>query len=213
MLITKIKRNKLNYDVYIDEEFAFTLTDEGLYKARLKTGTELERTESLNEILRADEVKRCKNRALKIITDSPKSVNKVKEKLAREGFFEDAIEGAIAFLKDYKFVNDERLAQNITKRAVRANSSRRQIRGSLYQKGIQKEDIQKAIEEVDEEQEIENAKNIAIKKYNSIKSKSNEEIIKKVHYTLNYKGFSYRAIEKAMKNVKDILKDRETDFD
>lgn len=213
MLITKIKRNKLNFDIYVDEELAFTLTDEGLYKARLKAGTELEITESFSEILREDQVKRCKNRALKIITDSPKSVNKVREKLKREQFTEDAIDGAIEFLKDYKFVNDERLAKNLTRRAVRANSSVRQIKSSLYQKGIQKEDIQAAIEDVDEDQEIENARKIAMKKYNSIKSKSSEDIIKKVYYTLNYKGFSYRATEKAMKAVKEILREREEDFD
>lgn len=213
MVITKIKKNKLNFDIYLDEEFGFTLTDEGLYKARLKTGMELEITESLNEVLKDDEVKRCKNRALKIITDSPKSVNKVREKLKREQFTEDAMDKAIEFLKDYKFVNDERLAQNITKRAVRASSSVRQIKSSLYQKGIQKEDIQTAIEEVDEEQEMENAQKVALKKYNSIKSKSSEDIIKKVYYTLNYKGFSYRSIEKAMKAVKDILADRDREFD
>ena len=100
MIVTKIKRNRLNYDVYIDEELAFTLTDEGLYKSRLKTGVEIEQTEHLNEIIREDEVKRCKNRALRIITDSPKSAAKVAEKLKKENFdMSDALTSCVGFMR------------------------------------------------------------------------------------------------------------------
>ena len=115
MIVTKIKRNRLNYDVYIDEELAFTLTDEGLYKSRLKTGVEIEQTEHLNEIIREDEVKRCKNRALRIITDSPKSASKVAEKLKKENFSDFAVSHALDFLGEYSFIDDQRLAENITK--------------------------------------------------------------------------------------------------
>ena len=164
MIVTKIKRNRLNYDVYIDEELAFTLTDEGLYKARLKTGVEIEQTEHLNEIIREDEVKRCKNRALRIITDSPKSASKVAEKLKKENFSDFAVSHALDFLGEYSFIDDQRLAENITKKAVRANSSVRQIKNKKNKKGIKKEDIEKAVSEVDSDQEEENAIKVAIKK-------------------------------------------------
>lgn len=209
MIITKIVKNKLNYDIYIDEEYSFTLTDEGLYKAKLKSNTEFIITEDLNDILKEDEAKRCKNRALKIITTSSKSENKIKEKLMREGYSEYAIEIALDFLREYKFTNDERLAKNLANQSLRKNSSILQTKQNLRNKGIKKEDIEKALEEVDEDDEIENAINIANKKYRTIKNKDRDEILKKIAYTLNYRGFSYRAVDKAIQNIKNKLNENE----
>lgn len=209
MIITKIVKNKLNYDIYIDEEYSFTLTDEGLYKAKLKSNTEFIITEALNDILKEDEAKRCKNRALKIITTSSKSENKIKEKLMREGYSEFAIEIALDFLREYKFTNDERLAKNLANQSLRKNSSILQTKQNLRNKGIKKEDIEKALEEVDEDDEIENAINIANKKYRTIKNKDRDEILRKIAYTLNYRGFSYRAVDKAIQNIKNKLNENE----
>lgn len=205
MIVTKIVKNKNNYDIYIDEEYSFTLTDEGLYRAKLKSNIEFVLTEQLNEILREDEIKRCKNRALKIITSSSKSENKVSEKLQREGYSEHAIEKALDFLREYKFTDDERLAKNIAKKSMRNSSSILKTKQDLKNKGIKKEDIEKAIEDISEDDEIENAINIANKKYNSIKNKDKNEILRKIAYTLNYRGFSYRAVDKALQNIKSKL--------
>lgn len=209
MIVTKIMKKKANYDIYIDEEYSFTLTDEGLYKSKLKSGTEFIITEELNGILKEDEAKRCKNRALKIITTSSKSENKIKEKLTREGYSEYAIEIALEFLRDYKFTNDEKLAKNLANQSIRKNSSILQTKQNLRNKGIKKEDIEKALEEIDEDDEIENAINVANKKYNTIKNKEKDEILRKIAYTLNYRGFSYRAVDKALQNIKDKLKENE----
>lgn len=209
MVVTKIMKKKANYDIYIDEEYSFTLTDEGLYKSKLKSGTEFIITEELNGILKEDEAKRCKNRALKIITTSSKSENKIKEKLTREGYSEYAIEIALEFLRDYKFTNDEKLAKNLANQSIRKNSSILQTKQNLRNKGIKKEDIEKALEEIDEDDEIENAINVANKKYNTIKNKEKDEILRKIAYTLNYRGFSYRAVDKALQNIKDKLKENE----
>lgn len=209
MVVTKIMKKKANYDIYIDEEYSFTLTDEGLYKSKLKSGTEFIITEELNGILKEDEAKRCKNRALKIITTSSKSENKIKEKLTREGYSEYAIDIALEFLRDYKFTNDEKLAKNLANQSIRKNSSILQTKQNLRNKGIKKEDIEKALEEIDEDDEIENAINVANKKYNTIKNKEKDEILRKIAYTLNYRGFSYRAVDKALQNIKDKLKENE----
>lgn len=209
MIVTKIMKNKLNYDIYIDGEYSFTLTDEGLYKTKLKSGIELTITEELNIILKEDEAKRCKNRALKIITSSSKSENKVKEKLSREGYSEYSIDVALDFLREYKFTNDQRLANNIAQKSLRNNNSIRQMKQTLKNKGIKKEDIEKTLEDIDEDNEIENAINIANKKYNTIKNKDKNEILKKVAYTLNYRGFSYRAVDKALQNIKSKLEEKE----
>lgn len=209
MIVTKIMKNKANYDIYIDEEYSFTLTDEGLYKTKLKSGIEFIITEELNDILKEDEAKRCKNRALKIITTSAKSENKIKEKLIKEGYSEYAIQMALEFLGEYKFTNDERLANNIAQKSLRNNNSIRQMKQTLKNKGIKKEDIEKTLEDINEEDEIENAINIANKKYNTIKNKDRAEILRKIAYTLNYRGFSYRAIDKAIQDIKSKLEEKE----
>lgn len=212
MIITKIRKKGFEYQIYLDGEYGFTLTDEGLYKAKLKSNTEFVADEQMNEIIKEDEVKRCKNRALRIITNSTKSAKKMREKLTQEEYSQTAIDAALEFLKSYQFMDDNRLAASLVKKATKQGSSIRQIKNNLYNKGIQKEDMLLAIEKVDEVAELENAKKMALKKYNSIKNKPSEEIIRKVYYTLNYKGFSYPAISKAMDEIKELLKTKEEFF-
>lgn len=206
MIVTGIYKRKKNYEIYLDNEFAFTLTDEGLYRAQLSVGMEFHPNETINEILAEDEVNRCKNRALWIISATPKSVNMIRKKLSSEGFSDQAIEKTLLFMEEYSFVDDEELARSIIRSGNSKKNSTRQIQQKLFEKGIDKENAESILSEFDLDEEGK-AFEIALKKYLRVKGKTKEEQLKKIRYALSYKGFSYEAIRFAINKITEIIND------
>ena len=68
-IITKIelgKKNKERVNIYIDEEYAFSISAELVYKENLKVKDKVD-VEKLKKIANEDNYIKCKNSALKII--------------------------------------------------------------------------------------------------------------------------------------------------
>lgn len=208
MIVTGIYKRKGKYEIYLDHEHAFSLTDEGLYKLKLTKGMEFVPSESVNAILSEDEILRCKNRAMYIVSVTPKSKKILQRKLREEGFSENAVEQTMQFMQEYDFTDDVELAKSLVRSGVRKNSSTRQIKQKLYEKGISREDSSRVLDEM-EIDEKENALEVAMKKYRSLRNKTKEEIIKKVRYALSYRAFSYDAMRYALGEIEKIIKESE----
>lgn len=208
MLITGIYKRKGKFEVYIDHQYAFSVSEEGLYHLKLTTGMEFVPNDEINRILMEDEVTRCKNRALWIVSSTSKSAKMLYQKLKIENFSDSAIEKTLMFMKEYSFVDDEELARSIIRSGDRKNNSIRQIQRKLYEKGISKEVVEIAMSDTKLD-ELANALEIAKRKYRSLHEKEESEIIKKVKYALSYRGFSYDAIQYASKEIFRLIKEEE----
>lgn len=206
MKISKIIKKKGKHLIYIDGEYEFSLSDEGLYRSKLSVGKDFEPNEHINEIIAQDQVLQCKNRAMVILSSTPKSIKIIKKRLSEEGYSLEAISETIDFLTEYNFVDDSELAKSIVRSGVRKNNSKRQIYQKLYQKGIDKEDGSNALEAIELDEE-ENALQVAIKKYRSVRNLSRDEIIKKIRYALSYRGFSYGASNYAIQEIKKMIEE------
>ena len=78
-IITKIevgKRNKERVNIYIDEEFAFSLSAEIVYKENLAPKQTVD-VEKLIKLAKEDEFMKCKNSALRIVERSYKTEKEV----------------------------------------------------------------------------------------------------------------------------------------
>ena len=211
MVVTGIYKRKGNFHVYLDNEPAFVVTDEGLYRLKLSKGDSFIPDETKNKILAEDEIVRCKNRAMYMISVTPKSIKILRQKLKQEGFSENAVEKTIDFMKKYSFVSDVELSRSVVRSQDRKNSSKRQIEKKLYEKGIDKEDRQHILQEM-EIDEYENAYVTLQKKLRTLRGKPYDVILKKLQYTLSYKGFSYDASRYALRKIKpEIQEERELD--
>ena len=112
-VITKIevqKRNKDRVNVYIDNEYAFSISMELVYKESLKPKMEID-VERLRDIADKEGYLKCKNAALKIIERSYKTEKEVRDKLREKEYTDSQIEKSIEFLKEYNFVNDDSYAK------------------------------------------------------------------------------------------------------
>lgn len=207
-IITKIeegKRNKERVNIYIDNDYAFSVSKEILYKEDLKLNDNVN-IENLREIVKKDNYIKCKNSALRIVERSYKSERELKDKLLLKGYDKDSIEKTMAFLKEYNFLSDN----NYTKMYVKDKSKvqgKNKIKFELYRKGISEEIIQEELSSIDEEDEKEVAYNLAFKKYNVISKRESDKykLSQKLYRYILSKGYSYDIATYAIKKVLDDI--------
>ena len=203
-IITKIeegKRNKERVNIYIDNEYAFSVNKEILYKENLKVDDNVN-IEDLREIVKKDNYIKCKNSALRIVERSYKSERELKDKLLLKGYDKDSIEKTMEFLKEYNFLSDN----NYTKMYVKDKSKfqgKNRIKFDLYRKGIDEEIIQEELSSIDEEDEREVAYNLVLKKYNVIAKRESDKykLSQKLYRYIVSKGYSYDIASYAIKKV------------
>ena len=101
-IITKIevgKRNKERVNIYIDEEYAFSISAELIYKENIKVKDKID-VDSLKKLADEDNYIKCKNTALKTIERTYKSEKELAQKLALKGYDDHIINRTINFMKE-----------------------------------------------------------------------------------------------------------------
>jgi regulatory protein len=163
MIITKLeKAEKSKVRIYIDEEFAFKLTEKELEKLPLEEGQSIlpEQFEKLIEVLIYP---KAIEKALFILKFMDRCEQELRTKLSREEYPDDIIDRVIEYVKHYGYLNDERFASAFVK-SRKNRKSKMMIRNELQQKGISKDIIQIVFEAEYEAEDMEDAEMIAIRK-------------------------------------------------
>jgi regulatory protein len=163
MIITKLeKAEKSKVRIYIDEEFAFKLTEKELEKLPLEEGQSIlpEQFEKLIEVLIYP---KAIEKALFILKFMDRCEQELRTKLSREEYPDDIIDRVIEYVKHYGYLNDERFASAFVK-SRKNRKSKMMIRNELQQKGISKDIIHIVFEVEYEAEDMEDAEMIAIRK-------------------------------------------------
>lgn len=202
-IITKIeaqKRSKDRVNIYVDEEYFMAVYAELVYTHSLKKGMEIDK-ESLENLLHDEMYMKAKNKALTILSKSDQSEKKLKEKLLND-FDENIVEDVIDFLKGYKLINDNLLAEKIVHDNMNLSKfGKNKIKQNLYNKGIAASDIQDALSQIDPDDEYKNAKYLAEKRLKRLKGEDKNKINQKIYQHLAYKGFSYDIIKRVLREL------------
>lgn len=192
--ITKIeqcKRNKERVNIYIDEEFAFAIYTELVYRFGLKVNDEVDR-DKLIEIAEIENLSKCKDSALKTIERSYKTEKEIRDKLLSKEFDETTVEKTISFLKEYAFIDDLKFTKMYVKDRIR-NQGRKKIKYALTQKGVNKYLIDQVFESLNKDEEEQRAFLICEKKYLSICKREDDDFKiknKLIRYMLS-RGYEY----------------------
>ncbi|EEA84357.1 recombination regulator RecX [Peptacetobacter hiranonis] len=202
-IITKIeaqKRSKDRVNIYVDEEYFMAVYAELVYTHSLKKGMEIDK-DSLESLLHDEIYMKAKNKALSILSKSDQSEKKLREKLLND-YDENIVEEVIEFLKGYKLINDNLLAEKIVHDNMNLSKfGKNKIKQNLYNKGIAASDIQDAISQIDPDEEYENAKYLAEKRLKRLKGEDKNKINQKIYQHLAYKGFSYDIIKRVLREL------------
>jgi len=209
-IITKIevqKKNKDRVNVYIDGEYAFPCNSEVIFLHMIKVGQTVD-PDNLEEIINMDDYIKCKNSALKIIERTYKTEKQVYDKLIQKDYDKASIEKTLAFLKEYKFLDDEKYAEAYIKEKIK-DQGQDKIKFALIYRGISDKIIQEKLSLIDSGQEEQFAIILAEKKYNILSKNESDpkKIYKKLGDHLIGKGYKFEVVKtvlnKILKEVND----------
>lgn len=208
--ITKIeyqKKNKERFNIYLDDEYGFSVDISILIDYSLKKGMVLDDA-LIGDILRAEEKISVYNYGISVLSRCAKSECELRLKMQSKGFEPDLIEKAIKTLKEQKYLDDERYCEMyIRDKTNLSNNGVRKIKEALYYKGIAKEIIDEKIKMITPESEEERAFILAEKKLLNIKENDTRKKMAKLSNYLIGKGFEYETVNKT---VRKLIK---SDFD
>ena len=201
MTVTEIVPvDKRRSKVFLDEDFTFVLYKGEIKRFGIEEGETLSQ-EVYQEILKDVLMKRARERVIFLLKASDKTEQELRRKLKEGGYLQEAIDYAIGFLKDHRFIDDQDYGRRYVEYHSRQKSER-QIRYELQRKGLDKEMIRDILEEqpVDEEARIrEYLRKKGLKPENmEFKEKG------KVMASLGRKGFSYEAINRVLSGGWDM---------
>ena len=203
-IITKIevgKRNKERVNIYIDEEYAFSISAELIYKENIKVKEKID-VDSLKKLADEDNYIKCKNTALKTIERTYKSEKELAQKLALKGYDDHIINRTINFMKEYNLLNDNNYATMYVKDKSR-NIGKKKIKYSLLQKGIDEEIIESELEKINNDEVKAIVYEMALKKYKVFSKRENDnyKLTQKLYRFLMGKGYDYDLIKDVVKSI------------
>lgn len=203
-IITKIelqKRNKDRVNVYINEEFLFACSAELIYTYGLSKDKEID-IDSLKDIIDKDNWIKCKSCALKTIERTYKTQKQIFDKLVQKEYDEKAINKTIDFLKEYKFIDDEKYTEAYIKDKLKSQGKNK-IKYALINKGINEALIKEKLSCLDKDIEENTALKLAEKKYKLlIKNESDiRNIYKKLGDYLIRNGYNLDIVQNTLNNI------------
>jgi regulatory protein len=203
--LTKQKKNKDRYNIYVDDEFLFSANFEDLIKLSLKEDKELNEVE-LQNIIDACEGSKAYDYALFILSIRDYTSSEMERKLRNMGFSNYTINKVLDKLKAYGIIDDSKYikkyvsdGQKIKKYGIK------KIMYNLANKGIEKSSLESI--EMDNEFEFNNAFSLAQKKLKIIGNSDKQR--EKIYRYLISKGYEY---EIAKKVIDKIFRDNGSDI-
>lgn len=130
--------------------------------------------------------------------------------LKRKGYEPEAIEGCLERLVRQGYVNDAVFAQRFAEQRVTGHKKgSRLVRQELMQRGVDKLEIEEAIRGLDDEVERQSALALAVKRWPSIKGKSERERQMKLMNMLLRRGFPGAAARDAVRKASEAAAEAE----
>lgn len=196
MQITAVEPRKKGLSaLYIDGELAVKLDTEVLLAHRFDVGREID-DEQLHECIQASDQKRCKDKAMWLISYRDHSRSELIGKLRRD-YPDECCEAAVNRLEELGLIDDARYARRYAADLVNLKHlSERGVRQKLYEKGIDRDLIDEVLGEIfiDEKEQI---RTIIEKKY--ARSLDDEKGQRRCANALARMGFSCSDIKSVMR--------------
>ncbi len=199
--VTGLKRGKSRakrINVYIDDEFAISLAPETALKENIGVGRELDRAE-IEALAEKDRRQRCFNAAVRFLGYRPRSESEMRQRLARHGFEETAIEKTLERLKELGYVNDDEFARYwVENRESFSPRGRRLTTMELKKKGLEADIIEKAVSGIDE---ADSAYRAAQSRVRRLEALDYNAFRLRLGQYLGRRGFNYATIKEITEKV------------
>lgn len=142
-----------------------------------------------------DELLEAKKKAMSLLKYMDRTEWQLRDKLTAKGFSEEAVDGAIDYVKSFHYLDDYRYAVHFVE-IHHEQRSRQRLRQDLYQKHVPEEYIDLALESVCENDDI--ALQSALRKITKGETEFSYEEKQKIAGKLYRKGFRLGDIKRAL---------------
>lgn len=150
MKITKIerqKKNKSRFSIFIDEKYAFSISENVYARFVPFVGQELTATDR-EKIEAAEAESTVKQAALRFRSYRPRSTKEVSDYLRKKGYDEAHIQLALSYLQENRLLNDEEFARMLCRdMLVLKPLGRHSMKQLLIKKGLHRELIESTLSE------------------------------------------------------------------
>ncbi|UQZ87413.1 Regulatory protein RecX [Paenibacillus konkukensis] len=202
--ITKIERQKRvkdRYNLYIDDQYAFSVHEDVLIKHRLVKGAEIG-VEHFRAIAQAQERQQAYVDAIRLLSFRLRSEYELKARLKEKGYDPQVAAETLERLRREQYVDDSQFAEQLAMQRIRSQKKGRNwVRQELQHKGLQPEHIAQALEQVDEETEYRYAFELAFKKYRSDFAEDPLKGRRKAAGFLMRRGYSSRIATRVIREL------------
>src|SRR5688572_26555713 len=194
MKITAIRqqqKRKDRYSVYVDEKYAFSLSESGLIESRLASGQELTPAE-LQDLKKVAGLDKAYGNALRYVAMRPRSEWELADYFRRKGIDEEAGKQITERLRNVGLLDDAAFARTwVSNRRLLKATSKRKLRLELKQKRVPEEIVDQVLaEDVTDERNV--LRELIAKKRSRYPDRQ------KLMQYLARQGFSYDDIKSAI---------------
>ncbi|MBI3947800.1 MAG: RecX family transcriptional regulator [Armatimonadetes bacterium] len=203
-VITEIREQVRKPDrrsVYVDGEYAFSMTADEVVAHGLAVGDEIsdERTAALIEEL---EVRRARDAMLRLLGYRARSESELRGRL-REKQFSDAV--AVRVIEDLRrmeLVDDRRFAESwVQSRLAAGKAGRARLAWELRSRGVDRRVVEQSLADVSEEAQFPRALELAQRRHERLRSEEPEAQRRKIASFLGRRGFSYDTIDRVLDEI------------
>ncbi len=201
------KKNKERVNVYLDGEYAFSLSL--VEAARLRKGQALAE-DDINALQGQDEIGKAVDRAARFLAYRPRSVQEVRRNLAEKGTASEVIEAAIERLRVMGYLDDAAFAQYwVQNRNEFKPLSPKALRYELRQKGVPADIIDETLESLEPD---DLAYRAGLGRVNKLRRTDKKLFRQKLSTFLQQRGFSYTTIREVVERLIEELDAQDPDY-
>lgn len=142
-----------------------------------------------------DELLKAKKKAMSLLKYMDRTEWQLRDKLAAKGFSEEAVEGAVDYVKSFHYLDDYRYAVHFVELHYEQRS-RQRMRQDLYQRHVPEEYIDLALESICENDDV--ALQEALRKITKGETEYSYEEKQKIAGKLYRKGFRLGDIKRVL---------------
>ncbi|RPA57604.1 recombination regulator RecX [Aerococcus agrisoli] len=212
-LIEVQKKNKKRFNIYLNGQFAFGISENTLVKFALHKGQELD-TDFVKDLKEVDKADYAYQLAVRFLSHQLRSEKEVRDKLKDEDIEPAVIETAIEKLQAVELIDDTVYGQSYTRTAMNINKKGpKMIERELKNKGLNDEEISQSIAEYDQDVMHENALDIAEKYFQKqLRKASHRNAIQKTKQYLVQKGYDSDLIQELMRQLSEDNEDEDQEM-
>jgi regulatory protein len=199
MKITAIRqqvRRSDRYSIFVDDKYAFSLSETALLESKLAAGDKLTAGE-IKKFKKLSEDDKLYNQTLRYVALRPRSEWEIKTYLEKKKAPPELTQSILNKLREAGFIDDEKFAQAfVNDRRLLRPASRRRLVAELHKKHIAEEITKKAVgsEPAEEKAAL---KSVIARKRRQAKYQDNEKLMQ----YLARQGFNYHDIKDALSDT------------